>query len=809
MDPSSALQELATRASRYSINLNGEISLIRSNAPLRGSTAIVHRGTLTRGGTEVAVKIFHGTPPGNIDPLKRILREVHLWSKLRHDNVVRMIGISTEFGSTISIVSDWMALGNSHSYIQNVENDPRPLLLDIASGLYYLHSHPLGPIFHGDLKGLNVLVSSDRRALLSDFGLSTLQKCTFSMTVLSPRGGSYPWMAPELLDNYNPSTEGDVWAFGMTVLELFTRTIPFPDCPRFENVIFRLITGKLPLRPSEESTLSRMTDEWWEICTACWILEPSLRPSTEEITEKVKGLHISTESSRTLVLPSPTPSPELPTEYERNDTTFTFEPSTYEPRSFRHPRPPPNNRQNTNETTLPHPESAISSCSDFPERPTSVDRSEESAASGQSNAEWRFVNAIRAAMMAQAATRPPMSPRRDSAWEAPQVTYTGRLQESGAPASRNAQISYYVEKLKQLNPIQELGAHQALVRHLQFSPNGRFLATSSWDATSIIFRVSQTGELSTHRVLVHVQGFIGQVAWSPNGKTLLTRLTRSVKVWNEGGQCKKTIERQSTVQSIVWLPNSEGFLSVEGSEVVKLDLTGKVLDTYCLGRVRLHDVAVTEDCTRLIGVGPSITSPDSSQPSCHTRIEKCLIVYNMQTKRKEIQAPFANDVWGIATARRASVVLISPEKSPPQLWKLEFVRDRDNNCYTSRLSLKHTYTRKAQFELAGPCYFGGRDDQFVLCAGKAGDVYIWDRDSGLLLRYIRPLTPNAFGDLTCMAWNCGTDETFTFATGGYDGAVRLWSTAVPPADETGSESSSFYDSHAEGDRVTTSSLQSG
>ncbi|KAI6124874.1 WD40-repeat-containing domain protein [Pisolithus croceorrhizus] len=182
-----------------------------------------------------------------------------------------------------------MALGDSHSYVQKVENDPRPLLMDIASGLYYLHSHSLGPIFHGDLKGLNVLVSNDRRALLSDFGLSTLQKSTFSMTVVSPRGGSYPWMAPELLDSYNASTEGDVWAFGMTVLELFTRLMPFPDCPRFENVMYRLITKQLPSRPSEESTLSRMTDAWWEICTSCWRYEPSSRPSMKEIMEKVKS----------------------------------------------------------------------------------------------------------------------------------------------------------------------------------------------------------------------------------------------------------------------------------------------------------------------------------------------------------------------------------------------------------------------------------------------------------------------------------------------------------------------------------------
>ncbi|KAI5985218.1 hypothetical protein EDC04DRAFT_2590459 [Pisolithus marmoratus] len=506
----------------------------------------------------------------------------------------------------------------------------------------------------------------------------------------------------------------------------------------------------------------------------------------------------------------------------------------HEPQSFRHPRPPPNYRQDTHETILPlpHHEPAFSSCSDFTERPLSADdRSEVSVGSGQSNAKQRFVNAIRSVMMVQAASRPPMSPRRDSAWETPQVTSPGRLQESGVSALRNAQISHYIEKLKPLAPIQELGAHQALVRHLQFSPNGKFwLHPGGWDRTSVIFRVSQIGELSTHRVLVHVRGFIGQVAWSPNGKTLLTRLTRSVKVWTEvNGLLNWTIERQSTVQSIVWLPNSEGFLSVEGSSVVKLVRNFMLLSsgssmivvyrtwpggswgTYELGQVRLHNVAVTEDCQRLIGVGPSITRPDGPHPSRHTRVEKRLIVYNMLHRRKRgAQTPFANDVRDITMARRASVALISPEKSPPQLWELKSVWDRDNNCHTSRLSLKHTYTRKAQFELAGPCYFGGRDDQFVLCAGKAGDIHIWDRDTGLLLRYIRPQTPNSFGDLTCIAWNYGTDDTFMFATGSHDGAVRLWSTAAPPpVDDTKSESSSFYDRHMEGDRMTTFSLQSG
>ena len=65
---------------------------------------------------------------------------MHLWSKLRHENVVRMLGISTEFGATISIVSDWLEMGDAYTYVQNKENDPRPLvsLTYVTAGLLVL-----------------------------------------------------------------------------------------------------------------------------------------------------------------------------------------------------------------------------------------------------------------------------------------------------------------------------------------------------------------------------------------------------------------------------------------------------------------------------------------------------------------------------------------------------------------------------------------------------------------------------------------------------------------------------------------------
>lgn len=95
---------------------------------------------------------------------------------------------------------------------------------------------------------------------------------------------------------------------------------------------------------------------------------------------------------------------------------------------------------------------------------------------------------------------------------------------------RTTRLAGLIPKLKALKPIQELIEHGGLVRHLQFSPDGEWLATCSWDRTVIIWKVEAT--LTLHQVLAHPgAGLLSQVAWSPDGKYLLTRTFRHVKVW--------------------------------------------------------------------------------------------------------------------------------------------------------------------------------------------------------------------------------------------------------------------------------------
>ena len=91
-------------------------------------------------------------------------------------------------------------------------------VIGIGEGLKYMHSWN---VVHGDLKGVNVLISgtaSDPIPVLCDFGLSKISDIPGFTTVVQ---GTTNWMAKELLGESDEecvlSPASDIWAWGMTV----------------------------------------------------------------------------------------------------------------------------------------------------------------------------------------------------------------------------------------------------------------------------------------------------------------------------------------------------------------------------------------------------------------------------------------------------------------------------------------------------------------------------------------------------------------------------------------------------------------
>ncbi|KAG6329097.1 hypothetical protein ID866_9992 [Astraeus odoratus] len=274
---------------QYRINLNGNVRRELATPPSRGSKALVYRGVMGPSGTRVAIKIFRFGPPTDAKAIERVVREVFRWTRLQHPNILPIYGVATEFDFTMALVSEWQNHGNAAEYVRNSEIDPRPLLIGVAKALHYLHHQLPTPIIHGDLRGKNIFISADGRAVVADYGLSAVVDAEFdnNVAVSSPGGWSIRWMSPETMESFGEiNIKDDVWAFGMTILELLTRKPPFYELQGLRAVITRIMQSP-PDHPSDESTCSRMTDTWWEICLLCWKRDPLQRPTISEIIPKI------------------------------------------------------------------------------------------------------------------------------------------------------------------------------------------------------------------------------------------------------------------------------------------------------------------------------------------------------------------------------------------------------------------------------------------------------------------------------------------------------------------------------------------
>ncbi|KAJ7504616.1 kinase-like domain-containing protein [Mycena galericulata] len=107
--------------------------------------------------------------------LKGFHKEAIIWRQLAHPNLLPFFGVYflADTRPRLCLVSPWMENGNIYNYLRsNTAGINRlTLVLDVAIGLEHLHSLKL---VHGDLKAINVLVTRSGRAVLADFGLSSV-----------------------------------------------------------------------------------------------------------------------------------------------------------------------------------------------------------------------------------------------------------------------------------------------------------------------------------------------------------------------------------------------------------------------------------------------------------------------------------------------------------------------------------------------------------------------------------------------------------------------------------------------------------
>ncbi|KAG1796464.1 kinase-like domain-containing protein [Suillus variegatus] len=225
-----------------------------------------------------------------------IRREAHVWANLKDDHILPLHGITTGFSHLPAFVSSWMTKGSLDSYLkQQISLSTSQKLImsrQIASGLKYLHGKG---IVHGDLTPTNILINSDDKLCLADFGLSMILAESGNPTFNSCHGGNVRWMAPEmvalpdseqeeLIKPIKPTKPADIYSHGCIMLQLLCGQQPYCSLVQAFHVIAAILGGRKPFR--QLTGIDEGHKQYWLKCLST---NSNVRPKVQEIVAFIEA----------------------------------------------------------------------------------------------------------------------------------------------------------------------------------------------------------------------------------------------------------------------------------------------------------------------------------------------------------------------------------------------------------------------------------------------------------------------------------------------------------------------------------------
>jgi hypothetical protein len=192
----------------------------------RGAMGVVYRATDIMLDRTVALKELPARLAADIEYVERFRREARALAKLTHPNIVQVYDLSEQDGHI------WMALefvdGGTLEDLLEREGTLAPeqaasIISQAAAGLELAHSRG---IYHRDIKPSNILITSDRTAKISDFGIAKLARST-ALTQDGATLGSPAYMSPEQCSGETIDHRTDIYALGVTFYQLLAGKPPF------------------------------------------------------------------------------------------------------------------------------------------------------------------------------------------------------------------------------------------------------------------------------------------------------------------------------------------------------------------------------------------------------------------------------------------------------------------------------------------------------------------------------------------------------------------------------------------------------
>lgn len=289
-----------------------------------GSFGSVYRGILQENGTNVAVKVLNFTRHG---ALKSFKAECEALKCIKHRNLLKILTVCSSIdynGNDFkALVYEFMVNGSLKQWLHpcpipaDVDGPSKTLNLiqrikitiDIAFALEYLHNQCHNTIVHCDLKPTNVLLDAEMVGHVGDFGLAkfVLESTSYTNTNISSSGlrGTIGYAAPEYGMGSGVSIEGDVYSYGILMLEMFTGISPTTEIFKENFNLHNFVEEALPKRvleitdpilvqevesnagQSRKSTIQNCLLIIYKIGIACSVGVPRDRMSITDVTAQL------------------------------------------------------------------------------------------------------------------------------------------------------------------------------------------------------------------------------------------------------------------------------------------------------------------------------------------------------------------------------------------------------------------------------------------------------------------------------------------------------------------------------------------
>nr|XP_046269026.1 mitogen-activated protein kinase kinase kinase 9 [Scatophagus argus] len=245
-------------------------------------------------GFEVAVKAARRDPDEDAEQtLESVRQEAKLFAMLSHPNIMALLGVCLQ-EPNLCLVMEYARGGPLNRALAGKRIPPCTLVdwaVQIARGMFYLHSQAIVPIIHRDLKSSNILILervemedlSNKTLKITDFGLAREWHRTTKMSA----AGTYAWMAPEVIRSSMFSKGSDIWSYGVLLWELLTGEVPFRGIDGLA-VAYGVAMNKLalPIPSTCPEPFARLMED-------CWSPDPHSRPQFTAILDQLTAIEES------------------------------------------------------------------------------------------------------------------------------------------------------------------------------------------------------------------------------------------------------------------------------------------------------------------------------------------------------------------------------------------------------------------------------------------------------------------------------------------------------------------------------------